>query len=183
MLIARQKKQENIAEYILYMWQLEDLMRALELNPDNIVALMSQFEDEDEELLMEIERWYTNMMRAMKSERIQETGHLMEVQEVIVELYHLHNTLLNLMADADYIKLYNAAQPNLNEFKKRFGKPVNNEVELCFNALYGLLLLRLQKKEISPDTETAMQTISALTGFLAARYKQMKSGRLDFTKN
>ena len=28
MLIARQKKQENIAEYLLYMWQVEDIIRA-----------------------------------------------------------------------------------------------------------------------------------------------------------
>ena len=28
MIIARQKKQENIAEYLLYMWQIEDIIRA-----------------------------------------------------------------------------------------------------------------------------------------------------------
>ena len=28
MIIARQKRKENIAEYLLYMWQVEDLIRA-----------------------------------------------------------------------------------------------------------------------------------------------------------
>ncbi|NJM15399.1 MAG: DUF4924 family protein [Bacteroidales bacterium] len=27
MLIAKEKRNENVAEYILYMWQLEDLLR------------------------------------------------------------------------------------------------------------------------------------------------------------
>ena len=32
MIIAKKKKNENIAEYILYMWQIEDLIRAYNLN-------------------------------------------------------------------------------------------------------------------------------------------------------
>ena len=36
MLIARQKKQENIAEYLLYMWQLEDILRSYELDIDKV---------------------------------------------------------------------------------------------------------------------------------------------------
>jgi hypothetical protein len=183
MLIARQKKQENIAEYILYMWQLEDLMRSLDLNPENIGVLVEQFEGEDDALLAEIRAWYHKMMRDMKSEKIVETGHLLEVHQVLIELYYLHNTLLNIMNDEAYREIYAKAEPNLAEFRKRYGKPVNNEVELCFNALYGWLLLRIQKKQVSAETLAAMQTISELAGYLAARYKQMKSGKLDFTKN
>ena len=36
MLIAREKKKNNIAEYILYMWQLEDMLRALKLDMEHI---------------------------------------------------------------------------------------------------------------------------------------------------
>ena len=32
MIIARKKRKENIAEYILYMWQIEDIIRANNLN-------------------------------------------------------------------------------------------------------------------------------------------------------
>ena len=31
--IAQAKRRENIAEYILYLWQLEDLLRALQFSP------------------------------------------------------------------------------------------------------------------------------------------------------
>ena len=32
MFIAKQLKEKNIAEYLLYMWQVEDLLRANELD-------------------------------------------------------------------------------------------------------------------------------------------------------
>ena len=34
MIIAKQKRRENIAEYVLYMWQLEDLIRAYNFDID-----------------------------------------------------------------------------------------------------------------------------------------------------
>ena len=36
MIIASQKKKENIAEYLLYMWQIEDLIRVYKLDIDAI---------------------------------------------------------------------------------------------------------------------------------------------------
>ena len=32
MIIAKQKRKENISEYLLYMWQVEDLIRANHLD-------------------------------------------------------------------------------------------------------------------------------------------------------
>ena len=36
MIIAKQKRKENIAEYLLYMWQIEDLIRANNFDMDLI---------------------------------------------------------------------------------------------------------------------------------------------------
>ena len=36
MIIASQKKKENIAEYLLYMWQIEDIIRAYGLDIEQI---------------------------------------------------------------------------------------------------------------------------------------------------
>ena len=36
MIIASQKKKANIAEYLLYMWQIEDIIRAYGLDIDQI---------------------------------------------------------------------------------------------------------------------------------------------------
>ena len=48
-----------------------------------------------------------------------------------------------------------------------------------FNALYGVLLLRLQKKEIQSDTLKAIQQISTFLSILAEKYKQEKAGELE----
>ena len=36
MIIAKRKRKENIAEYLLYMWQVEDLIRANKFDMDSI---------------------------------------------------------------------------------------------------------------------------------------------------
>ena len=43
MLIAREKKKNNIAEYILYMWQLEDMLRALKLDMEQVDRYLPAF--------------------------------------------------------------------------------------------------------------------------------------------
>ena len=37
MLLAQQKQKENIAEYIIYMYQMEDIVRAFQFDLDKIV--------------------------------------------------------------------------------------------------------------------------------------------------
>ncbi len=182
MVIADQKKRENIAEYVLYMWQLEDLLRSIDLKPENVGAIASQFAEYDASVVEAAEKWYKDLIRKMKAEKIEQSGHLMEVQDVIIELYYLHNTLLNISKDKKYLALYDKATPHLVELRKKSGR-VSNEVELFFNALYGILLLRIQKIPISAETEEAIKTISGLTAFLASRYHQMKSGKMDFSHN
>ena len=44
MIIAQLKRKENIAEYLLYMWQIEDIIRANKLDIDLIEKnLISQY--------------------------------------------------------------------------------------------------------------------------------------------
>ncbi len=43
MIIASQKKKENIAEYLLYMWQIEDIIRAYGLDIDQIQKAYHRF--------------------------------------------------------------------------------------------------------------------------------------------
>lgn len=49
MYIAQQKRKENIAEYILYLWQLEDLLRALKFSPEAIYNTLVEPNDCDEQ--------------------------------------------------------------------------------------------------------------------------------------
>ncbi len=59
-------------------------------------------------------------------------------------------------------------------------KPVpSKEIETCLSALYGLLMLRLQHREISGETQSAIAQISSLLRMLALKYKMEKEGKLE----
>ena len=53
------------------------------------------------------------------------------------------------------------------------------EIETCFNALYGVLLLKLQKKELSENTQVAIKQITTFLALLSEKYKQEKAGDLE----
>lgn len=183
MLIAQQKLQENIAEYILYMFQIEDVVRAYDLDIDR---LMSEFVDAqipDPAYAGQYREWYAGIIRQMKMERIEKTGHLHSIKDILVELSYLHNVLMNMANDNKYKGLFEAALPFMNEFKDRSNLKDKNEIELAFHALYMKLLLRLQKKEISAATEEAFDAMRALLAYIAKAYKKMKSGDMDFLNN
>lgn len=183
MLIAQQKLKDNIAEYILYMFQIEDVVRAYELDLDR---LMSEFVDAqlpDPSYHEQYLKWYEGIIRQMKFERIEKTGHLHELKDILVELSYLHNVLMNTASDSKYKTLFEAALPFMNEFKDRSNLKDKNEIELAFHALYMKLLLKLQKKEISAATEEAFDAMRALLAYIAHAYKKMKSGDMDFLNN
>jgi len=52
-----------------------------------------------------------------------------------------------------------------------------------FGAMYMKLLLRLQKKEISAETEEAFDAMRIQLAYLSQAYHKMKRGDLDFLKN
>ena len=54
------------------------------------------------------------------------------------------------------------------------------ELQTCFDLLYGVMMLRLQKKTISSETEKAVKDISALLGQLSDYYFKDKKEPLDF---
>ena len=92
-------KHENIAEYILYLWQIEDYLRAF---PYRAVIL------------------------------------------------HI--------------------EPSLNILKARTDRPLMSDVEACLTLLYQVMLLRLQKVEISDDTMVVVNDATQLMRFLSKTY-------------
>ena len=72
MIIAKQKRKENIAEYLLYMWQVEDLIRANQLDIESIRRTVVERYGQPEEVKEEIARWYEELIEMMRSEGVQE---------------------------------------------------------------------------------------------------------------
>ncbi|MEO0405355.1 MAG: DUF4924 family protein, partial [Bacteroidota bacterium] len=99
---AEQKKSENIIEYLLYVWQMEDMLRALKFDLDAVENVLKVQYDE-EQLDQEIE-WFETLGKSMHMEKLEKKGHISEVLELMNELSYLHITLLNVFQDTKYIK-------------------------------------------------------------------------------
>ncbi len=175
MLIARERKKSNIAEYILYMWQVEDLLRGVGLDIDLVDRyVVSRFQI-NEATAKELHDWYDNIVAIMKREGVVEKGHIQALKNNVDELTDLHIYLLNKAHDREYQHLVTMAAANLADFRVRSdaGEDIS-DVELGLNALYGQFMLRLQKREIHSQTEAAMATFSKMLGYLSAKYKQLE---------
>ena len=148
MIIAKEKKQENIIEYLLYMFQIEDLIRAYNLDPDQIEKnVLSEYQQEAD-VLSEIKKWYNNHIHMMIQEKKQETGHLIYIENLISDLEDFHIYLLKKVSNKEYLKLYQQALPAIQDLKSKLDVHGIQDIHACLNGLYGYLLLKMQKKEI-----------------------------------
>ena len=95
-------------------------------------------------------------------------------------LIDLHNQLLQSTKYPFYSAEYYKVLPFIVELRNRGANKEENEIETCFNSLYGVMLLRLQKKEISPDTQHAVKEITTFLGMLSDYYKKDKDEGLQF---
>jgi len=174
MIIAHQKKKENIAEYLLYMWQIEDLIRANKLDLDKIqAAIIDKFEQPDE-VKKEIRDWYESLIDMMRSENKQESGHLQLNENVIIDLTDLHLRLIQSGKEPFYVSSYYKTLPYIVELRAKAGNDKKGEIETCFSALYGILILRLKGQSVSEETMNAIKQISVFLGMLNDHYFKAK---------
>ena len=179
MFVSKQLKENNIAEYLLYMWQVEDLIRANGMDLERIretLAAPSRLDAENQAELME---WYENLVEMMRLEGVSERGHLQINKNVIVMLTDLHLQLLKSTKFPFYSAAYYKALPFIVELRTQGENRNLSELENCFEALYGILLLKLQKHDISEGTLQATKAISQLLGLLSDYYKKDKAGDLE----
>ena len=142
-------KKDNIAEYILYLWQMEDYLRAF-----------PQHAEATQEL--------HDLNEMMHREGIIEGGHLALANNALSELEDLHATLLN--EDAMYRAAIIRLQPSLNLLKAKTDRPTMSDIEACLLLLYQIMMLKLQKKEITPQTASVQQQATQVLTFLSRSY-------------
>ena len=178
MKLAQQLRERNIAEYLIYMWQVEDLLRANKCDLDAMEnSIIARYPNEDKD---EIRDWYKNLIDMMREEGVVEHGHLQINKNVIIQLTDLHNQLLASSKFPFYSAAYFKALPFIVELRNKNGNKEEPELETCFEALYGIFLLRLQKKTISEETAKAIDAISSFLSLLANYYDKEKKGELKF---
>ena len=146
-------KKDNIAEYILYLWQMEDYLRAFPQNADATPELHE-------------------LNEMMHREGILEGGHLALASNALSEVEELHAQLLD--EDAMYRAAMIRLRPALNLLKAKTDRPTMSDIEACFVLLYQIMMLRLQKKEITPETADVQQRATQVLTFLSRAYRDVK---------
>ncbi len=174
MFIAQELRKNSIAEYLLYMWQVEDVIRAYRCNLSRIRhEYIDQFDYSDEQK-DDMADWYGNLVTMMNGEGKRESGHLQINQIVLQSMTELHKQLLAAGTRFPfYTAEYYRVLPFIVELRNKGGKEYG-EIETCMNALYGTMLLRLQKKIVSPDTAHAIKEMTTFVGMLSDYYKKDK---------
>lgn len=179
MLIAQKKRKENISEYLLYMWQVEDLIRANHFDSDEIRRNLVDRYDQPAAVKEEIARWYEELADMMRQEGVMERGHIQLNKNVIIALTDLHLRLLKSPKEMIYGSMYYKTLPYIVQLRAKSGGEEIPEIETCFTAVYGYLVLRMQGKEVSAETLEAIKQISAFLALLAEKYKDDMEGKLD----
>ena len=180
MYIAQELRKQNIAEYLLYMWQIEDTIRAFDCSLPRIRReYISRFDYTDEQKDEEAD-WFGNLIRMMNEEGCREQGHL-QINSVTLQLLaELHQQLLASPKFPFYSTAYYKVLPFIVELRNRGARKEENEIETCLNLLYGVMMLRLQKKEVTTNTQHAVQEVSTFIGMLSDYYKKDKEEGLKF---
>lgn len=144
-------KKNNIAEYILYLWQIEDYLRAF-----------PQQAESNQEL--------QDLLNMMRQENIMEHGHLQLAQNALRELEELHDDLLE--QEATYRAAMIQLTPSLNLLKAKTDRPTMSNIEACLTLLYQIMLLKLQKRPISSESELVQKQATQLLQYLSKTYKE-----------
>lgn len=179
MLIALQKRRENIAEYILYIWQVEDLLRALQFSPEAIYAtLVAKTEGTDEQQKENIFNWYMQIVELLRKEGKTEKGHIDHTLHLIADLHNLHLQLMKLPVGEHYRHTYAALAAELPRLRTLVDNSEISDTEICFRALYAALLYRIKGGGEQAIADT-LAVVSPAIGELAAIHGKAERGELD----
>ena len=169
--VAENKKKQNISEYIIYMYQMEDLIRSYQFNLNDIRQYVISHYPISEEEKTEVSFWFDDLIDQMTAENIQEKGHLKEVQAEVDTLAKIHWDLLK--TDREYFNIYQEAKPYVIDFVMAAeGMDLGHEVQICLNGIYGLLLCRLTGKKVPEDLQRSAEAFGSVLSYLSLVYKK-----------
>ena len=178
MIVSKKLKEQSISEYLLYMWQVEDLIRANNCDIDKLEQTVVAPYNLPDEQRAEMVEWYANLVEMMHLEGVEQSGHLQINKNVIISLTDLHYRLMHSQKFPFYQAAYYKALPFIVELRAKGGQD-KSELDNCFEALYGVWMLRLQRKEVSSDTASAVADIVKYVGLLSDYYNKERAGELD----
>ena len=112
------------------------------------------------------------------SEDVVDSGHLQLNKNVLIDLEDVHQRILQSGLVPGYNAKFYHVLPYIGQLRMKSDKGLS-DLELCFNFQYGILLLKLQKKEISRETLKTQEEIAKFMVLLTKNYHAYTSGELD----
>lgn len=151
------------------MYQMEDLIRSYQGDRAEIDRyVVSKYPVSDDEKI-EISSWFADLVNEMKSQEILKKGHLLELNQLVTELASIHWSLLK--SDGTYFETYSKAKPFILEaIVQADGEDLGNEIQICLNGIYGLLLCRLLGKKVSEAQLEASAAFGEVLSLLSNHY-------------
>ena len=146
-------KKNNIAEYILHLWQIEDYLRAF-----------PQQAEASEEL--------QDLYNMMLQENIIDGGHLQLAKNAMAELEDLHDDILQ--QEATYRAALLRLIPALNLLKAKTNNPTMSDIEACLILLYQVMMLHLQQREVSAETADIQKQATQVLQYLSKTYREQE---------
>ena len=175
MIVAQKLRKQNISAYIIYMYQVEDIIRAYGLDVDRICnEYLPRFQYTKEQIADQRD-WYAGLIRMMQEEGVQESGHVQVVKNTLLLMAERHQELLADPKQPFYSAAYYKALPYIVELRSKGMGQDKNEIENCVDAVYGATVLKMQGRELTDQTKQALQPITHLLEMLSKLYKTVES--------
>jgi hypothetical protein len=172
MLLAEKKKQQNLSEYIIYMYQTEALVRSFDLDivqiEQRVINNIPQ-ESLNTEGKAELKAWYETIILEMKGEKLEKEGHLSYAQSEVRRLSDL--SLKLQVEDENYRAVFNKARPAIRTSIMESNGLINDPIQACLNGVFGLMLARLNGREIMDDTLAQLDQFGNVLSYLSIKVK------------
>ncbi|QSE97297.1 DUF4924 family protein [Fulvivirga lutea] len=168
--IAEKKRQNNIAEYIIHMYQSEDLIRAFECDIDKVKEYVLKHIPTEGTTKKELEHWYQQLLERMQHENILSSGHLKETHEIVAQLDELKQELVH--NDEEFKSIYTKAESHIQQMLQLAEGKINSEVQICLNGVYGLLIAKINGRDIPDEFRESIEEFGNVLSYLSYKYKQ-----------
>jgi hypothetical protein len=169
---AEAKRAAHIVEYLLFVWQMEDAVRATGFDPEVLDRMCEGMEDADAE-------WLLDLAHDLDHQGLRAAGHVAHAHETLTELALLHDLLSGPLEDRTYQTAYQAAEPFLRDLDARLAPGRRGRMhpaEQMMTALYGWLVLRLRREPVTLETEAALVAIKGMANALARGHVRIYQG-------
>lgn len=174
MISLEEKRIANISEYILQVYQAEDLIRNLQFDleklfEENIEGLSGSNEEKEAE-----KQWYVQLAKEMKNDSVEAEGHVNRLTHIVKELSEIHFHLLK--SDRGYRGRFDQAKLHINRYLQAYGGEPSNPIQICLDGI--LLYKRKRGNQLAMDDleKEGMQAFVELCGHLSYRYKAKHEG-------